>query len=73
MDEVNIVTGFTKKLIGRVIERILRKKIGYDAKITLNEFNATVGDKVRLHVSIDAEMDKTDFFNLMNNEVFRKD
>lgn len=72
MDEVNITTKFTKGLIGQILKRIIKKKIGYDATIQLNEFNTVIGDTVHVHLSMDAEMSKEEFKSMIFNEVLRK-
>lgn len=72
MDEVNITTKFTKGLIGTILRRLIKKKLGYDTVVQLNEFNTTISDTVHVHLSMDAEMSKEDFKNLLISEIYKK-
>lgn len=57
MDELKIVTDFTKNLLSTLITKWIKKKLGYDADINLKELDATVtGEKTKIHLSIDVEI-----------------
>ncbi len=57
MDELKIVTGFSKKLLAHWMERWIRKKLKYDVEINLNELDATITEeKAKVHLSIDVEV-----------------
>lgn len=58
MDELRIVTKFTRGIISKIVASTLKKKTGYDIDISLNELNVTVTDgKAHVHLSTDVELD----------------
>ncbi len=62
MDEVNISSSLVKNAIASIIEKLVREKTGYHPKIQFNDpihisYN---GDKAKVHLNIDAEMEKED-------------
>lgn len=68
MDEMKIVSGFTKGIISKIIQMVLRKKIGCDASIQLNDLNATVNDgKTHIHLDLDVELEKDQLLKLLKN------
>ena len=70
MDELKIETGFMKKLIAKIIGRIIRKKVGYEMDICLNEIEITFnGDKAIAHVNVDAEMSKEELKKIVKKTV----
>ena len=59
MDEMRIVSKFTRGIISKAIKMVIRKKTGYNIDIQLNEAITTVNDgKTHLHLDVDAELDK---------------
>lgn len=59
MDEMRIVSKFTRGIISKAIKMIIRKKTGYNIDIQLNEAITTISDgKTHLHLDVDAELDK---------------
>ena len=68
MDEVNIVSGFTKGVISKLIRLVLCKKIGCDINVQLNGLNVTVNDgRTRVHLDLDAELEKDQLLKLLKN------
>lgn len=66
MDEVRIVSKFTRSVISKLLKMMLRKKLGYNIDIQLNEVNATVTDgKTHIHLDVDAELDKDELMKLL--------
>ena len=66
MDEVNIISGFTRGLISKIVESAVKKKVGYDVDIRLNEFNAKITEgKARVHLNVDAELDQNELKTLL--------
>lgn len=58
MDEVKFETGMMKKIVAKLIQKSIRKKYGYDVRINLESFNATVIDgKAHVILSAEAELD----------------
>lgn len=68
MDEMKIVSGFTRGIISKLIMVALRKKIGYDIDIQLNNIKASVVDgKTHIHVDVDAELEKEELVKILKN------
>ena len=59
MDNMTITSKLMTKLVGKLLHRTIKKKLGYDVQIKLNELNATVIDgTAHVHLNIDAELPK---------------
>lgn len=70
MDEMKIVSKFTRWVSSEIIEFIIYKKTGYKTSIDLNEFNATVVDgKVHIHLSADAEIEKDELTKILKDKL----
>lgn len=68
MDEVKIVSGFTKGLISKLLRTVLRKKTGCDVNLQLNDFNIAISDgKTHVHLDLDAELEKDELIKLLKN------
>lgn len=66
MDEVRIVSKFTRNVISKLLKMTLHKKLGYNIDIQLNEVNATVADgKTHVHLDVDAEFDKDELMKIL--------
>lgn len=66
MDEMRIVSGFTKGLLSKLIKMLLRKKVGIDIDLQLNTIEATVVDgKTHVHLDVDAELEKEELVALL--------
>ena len=59
MDEMRIVTKFTKGIISKIVKKIIRKNTGYDINFQFNSLVITIDDgRAKLHMDVDAELDK---------------
>lgn len=68
MDEMKIVSKFTRGIISKVLKMAIHKKIGYNVDIQLNEINTTITDgKTHLHVDVDAEIGKEELTNILKS------
>lgn len=68
MDEMKIVSKFTTNVISKLVKMVLRKKLGYDADIQLNEIKTTITDgKTHIHLDVDAELDKEELLKILKN------
>lgn len=66
MDEMRIVSKFTRGIISKAIKMVIRKKTGYNVDIRLNEAIVTVSDgKTHLHMDVDAELDKDELISIL--------
>lgn len=68
MDEVKIVSKFTRMVISKLLKMTLRKKLGYDIDIQLNEVNATITDgNAHIHLDVDAEIPKNELSKILKS------
>lgn len=68
MDEMKIVSKFTTNVISKLVKMVLRKKLGYDVDIQLNEIKTTITDgKTHVHLDVDAELDKEELLKILKN------
>jgi hypothetical protein len=69
MDEMKIVSKFTRGIVSKIVTKAVRKKTGCSIDIRLNEFTAKVSDEGRSHVhlDIDAELDKDELMKLLKD------
>lgn len=68
MDEVKIVSKFTKSVVSKLIKVMLHKKLGYNVDIQLNDVNATITDgKTHVHLDVDAELDKDELVKILKS------
>lgn len=68
MDEMKIVSKFTTNMISKLVKMVLRKKLGYNIDIQLNEIKTTITDgKTHIHLDIDAELEKEELMNILKN------
>ena len=65
---MKIVSKFTTGIVSKLAEVALRKKLGVDADITLNEVQVTVVDgKTHIHLNLDAELGKEELTKILKN------
>ena len=68
-DELRIDSVFTKKIISTFLERSIKKRYGYDVKVKLNGFHATVIDnEARVHLDADAVIPKKEISRIFGME-----
>ena len=66
MDEMKIVSKFTTNMISNLVKMVLRKKLGYDIDIQLNEIKTTITDgKTHVHLDVDAELEKDELVKIL--------
>lgn len=67
MDEVKIKSKFLTALLSKLIRSVLRKKLGGDIDLRLNEVLATVVDgQVQVHLDADCKIKQSDITRLLN-------
>ena len=71
VDELNIKMPWTTKLVSKIINYVLRKKLGCNIDIDLNEFRTTVIDD-KLHVKVEFECKQEDLDNYLTTALVRK-
>lgn len=69
MDEVKIGNGFTSSIISKIIKSTVRKKLGYDVEIQVNEINiSATNEKVHIHFNGDAELGTDELTKLLKGK-----
>ena len=59
MDEMKLSTKLMKGLIANLIKKAIKKKLGCDVKLNLNDFYVTYDEThAKVHIDLNAEMDK---------------
>ena len=73
MDIMKIESKFMTGLIGKVIERLLRKKTGRDVKVQLNELGVQniTDDVISAKINLEVRMSKEELSKLL--ETFNKE
>lgn len=65
---MNIVSEFMRNVISKGVNVVIRKKLGYDIGIRLNEVRATVNEgKTRIHLDVDATVDKDELLKILKD------
>lgn len=68
MDEMKIGSKFTTSIISKLVAMVIRKKLGYEVGLKLNEVNATVIDgKTHIHLDVDAELEKDELMKILKS------
>lgn len=70
MDEmrINLTSKFMKGTITKIIAKVIKKQLGYDVAVELNDIRITTGNgKVHLHADVDAEVTQDQFTELIKD------
>lgn len=68
MDEMRIVSKFTRGIISKAVKMVVHKKTGYNVDIQLNEVTTTINDgKTHLHLDVDADLDKDELIKILKS------
>ena len=68
MDEMRIVSKFTRVIISKALKMVVRKKFGYNVDIQVNEITTTINDgKTHLHVDVDAELERDELIKILKS------
>lgn len=66
MDELKITSKFMTKIVSKIVEVILKKKLGYKIDIQVNRIDATFDDgKAHFGVDLEGSLDQNEFVKLM--------
>lgn len=66
MDEMKIVSKFTNGIISKMIKMVLKKKLGYEVDIQLNQITTTIIEgKTHIHLDVDAELKKEELMKIL--------
>ncbi len=68
MDEMRIVSKFTRGIISKALKMVVHKKTGYNVDIQVNEITTTINDgKTHLHVDINAELEREELIKILKS------
>ena len=68
MDEMRIVSNFTRGIISKALKMVVHKKTGYNVDIQLNEITTTINDgKTHLHLDVDAELERDELIKILKS------
>lgn len=68
MDEMRIVSKFTRGIISKALKMVIRKKTGYNVDVQLNEITTTINDgKTHLHLDVDAELERDELIKILKS------
>lgn len=68
MDEMKIVSKFTRGIASKILKTVIHKKTGYEVDIQLNEITTIISDgKTHLHVDVDAEINKDELMKILKS------
>lgn len=68
MDEMRIVSKFTRGIVSKAVKMVVHKKTGYDVDIQLNELTTTITDgKAHLHLDIDADLERDELIKILKS------
>ena len=68
MDEVKVMSKFMKGIISRLVNNTIRKKLGYNFDIQLNELYVSITDgKAHIHLNANAEIDNGELSKILKN------
>lgn len=66
MDEMKISSKFMRNLVAKLVKRAVKKKVGYEVDIQLNELTVTVTDgTAHVHLSVDVELNKDELTKIL--------
>lgn len=70
MDKMIINTSFTKRIIANFISKLIKKKVGYNVDIQINNIyivhDPSKDDSFSLHLDIDGNITKEELKKLLN-------
>lgn len=66
IDEMKIGTSFMKGLVSKLINRAVKRKLGCNVAVKLNDFNIKVAEeKAHVHLSVDCDMSQAELTKLL--------
>lgn len=67
---MKIQSAFMTRFVSKLLRTILRKKLGYDVDIQINNVKVNVSDgKASIHLDADAEVEANELMKILKNVV----
>lgn len=71
MDEMTIRSSFTRAIISKLLNRMVKKNLGYDTNIIISGFAIKITDeKAHVHVDADASVSKDELTKILQKVGF---
>jgi ABC-type uncharacterized transport system auxiliary subunit len=68
MDEMKIVSKFTRGIISKVLKKVIKTKTGYEVNIQLNNVTTTISEgKTHVHLDVDAELERDELMKILKS------
>lgn len=68
IDEMKIGTSFMKGMVSKLLNMTVKRKLGYDVGIRLNDFNIKVTDeRAHVHLNIDADLTQEELSKILKS------
>ena len=66
MDELSIVSNFTKGIVSKLLQKIIKKKLDCEMKLDLNDLQVTIVEgKTRIHLDVTVDLSKEELLKLL--------
>ena len=70
MDEMKITSKFTTNIVSKIITKILKQKLGYNAELKLNAIKINVDDEqAHIHLDVDADISKEELLRIISTNM----
>ena len=70
MDEMKITSKFTTNIVSKIITKILKQKLGYNAELKLNAIRINLDDEqAHIHLDVDADINKEELLKIISTNM----
>lgn len=70
MDEMKITSKFTTNIVSKIITKILKQKLGYNAELKLNTIRINLDDEqAHIHLDVDADINKEELLKIISTNM----
>ena len=70
MDEMKITSKFTTNIVSKIITKILKQKLGYNAELKLNAIKINLDDEqAHIHLDVDADISKEELLKIISTNM----
>ena len=70
MDEMKITSKFTTNIVSKIITKILKQKLGYNAELKLNAIKINLDDEqAHIHLDVDVDISKEELLRIISTNM----
>ena len=70
MDEMKITSKFATNIVSKIITKILKQKLGYNAELKLNAIRINLDDEqTHIHLDVDADISKEELLKIISTNM----